>query len=258
MTENKSSATEKQSILFSTDSRILTFCIMTPENPEKPSDSCENKRLREKFVEEIGHNGFKIMKITGINTENGGNFYLFLNASFENVSFCADHFAPDFIFGVRKDLKSDFSLAYYKRNRIGKYCKAASGGIIYTKFIKQRGSLYELLEDFDRQMAERLVEKEKGYNRLLYETVFEQKKFTGRHILAARHFHLFETKEHRAQMEKENAYLESEEYKEKQREFDEKLKALREKNRKFEESRRQEAMEKRKNRTAPKSEKEEK
>ena len=258
MTENKSSATEKQSILFSTDSRILTFCIMTPENPEKPSESSENKRLNEKFVKEISQYGFQYMKITGINTENGGNFYLFLNASFENVSFCADHFAPDFIFGARKDLRSDFTIAYYKRNKIGKYCKAASDGIIYTKFIKQRGSLYELLEDFDKQMVEYLVEKEKGYNRLLYETVFEQKKFTGRHILSARHFHLFETKKHREQMEKENAYMQTEEYKEKQREFDEKLKALREKNRKFEESRRQEAMEKRKNRTTPKSGKEEK
>ena len=116
--------------------------------------------------------------------------------------------------------------------------------------------MYELIEDFDKHMAEYLVEKEKGYNRLLYETVFEQKKFTGRHILSARHFHLFETKKHREQMEKENAYMQTEEYKEKQREFDEKLKALREKNRKFEESRMREAMEKRKNRTVPKSKKE--
>ncbi|MBP5201500.1 hypothetical protein J6253_02050 [bacterium] len=59
-------------------------------------------------------------------------------------------------------------------------------------------------------------------------------------------------------MEKENAYMQTEEYKEKQREFDEKLKALREKNRKFEESRRQEAMEKRKYKTVPKTRKEEK
>ena len=256
MTEN-SATTEKQSILFSTDSRILTFCIMTPENPEKPSDSCENKRLKEKFVEEIGHNGFKIMKITGINTENGGNFYLFLNASFENASFCADRFAPDFIFGVRKDLKSDFTIAYYKRNRIGKYCKADSGGIIFEEFFENPRFVYQLLEGFEKHMAETLVEKEKGYNRLLYETVFEQKKFTGQHILAARHFHLFETKEHRERMEKENAYMQTEEYKAEQREFNEKLKALREKNRKFEESRMREAMEKRKNRTAPKSKKEE-
>ena len=255
MTEN-SATTEKQSILFSTDSRILTFCIMTPENPEKPSESSENKRLNEKFVKEISQYGFQYAKMTDTGLKNAQNFYLFLNASFENASFCADRFAPDFIFGVRKKLTSDFTLAYYRRNRIGKYCKADSGGIIYAKFIKQRGSLYELLEDFDKHLAERLVEKEKGYNRLLYETVFEQKKFTGQHILAARHFHLFETKEHRERMEKENAYMQTEEYKEKQREFNEKLKALREKNRKFEESRRQEAMEKRKNRTAPKSKKE--
>ena len=52
--------------------------------------------------------------------------------------------------------------------------------------------------------------------------------------------------------------MQTEEYKEKQREFDEKLKALREKNRKFEESRRQEAMEKRKYKTVPKTRKEEK
>lgn len=249
MTENNtlnSVNTEKHSILFSTDSRILTFCIMTPENPEKPSDSSENKRLREKFMEEIAHNGFKIMEITGINSENGGNFYLFLNASFENASFCADRFAPDFIFGARKDLKSDFTLAYYRRNKIGKYCKADSGGIIYAKFIKQRGSLYELLENFDKHLDERLVEKEKGYNKLLYETVFEQKKFTGQHILAARHFHLFETKEHRERMEKENAYMQTDEYKAEQREFEEKLKALREKNRKYEEERRRLAEEKRK------------
>ncbi len=250
--------TEKQSILFNTDSRILTFCIMMPENPEKPSESSENKRLNEKFVKEISQYGFPYAEMTDPGLKNTKNFYLFLNASFENVSFCADHFAPDFIFGVRKNLTSDFTIAYYKRNRIGKYCKADSGGIIFEEFFENPRFVYQLLEGFEEHMAETLVEKEKGYNKLLYETVFEQKKFTGQHILSARHFHLFETKKHREQMEKENAYMQTEEYKEKQREFDEKLKVLREKNRKFEESRRREAMEKRKYKTAPKSEKEEK
>jgi hypothetical protein len=256
MTKN-SITNEKHLFLFSTDSRILTFCIMTPENPEKPSESSENKRLREKFVKEISQYGFQYAEMTDPGLKNTKNFYLFLNASFENVSFCADHFAPDFIFGVRKNLTSDFTVAYYKRNRIGKYCKADSGGIIFEEFFENPRFVYQLLEGFEKHMAETLVEKEKGYNRLLYETVFEQKKFTGQHILAARHFHLFETKEHRERMEKENAYMQTEEYKEKQREFDEKLKALREKNRKFEESRRREAMEKRKYKTAPKSKKEE-
>lgn len=237
--------TEKQSILFSTDSRILTFCIMTPENPEKPSDSCENKRLREKFVKEISQYGFHYAEMTDTGLKNTKNFYLFLNASFENVSFCADHFAPDFIFGVRKDLKSDFSIAYYKRNRIGKYYKADSGGTVFAGFFTNKELVYEHLERFDKYLCGILVEKDEDYDKQLYEQVFV-KKFTGRHRLENRHFHLYETKEHREKMEKENAYMQTDEYKAEQREFEEKLKALREKNRKYEEERRRLAEEKRK------------
>lgn len=237
--------TEKHSLLFSTDSRILTFCIMTPENPEKPSDSSENKRLREKFVKEISQYGFQYAEMTDTGLKNAQNFYLFLNASFENVSFCADHFAPDFIFGVRKDLKSDFSIAYYKRNRIGKYYKADSGGTVFAGFFTNKELVYEHLERFDKYLCGILVEKDEDYDKQLYEQVFV-KKFTGRHRLENRHFHLYETKEHREKMEKENAYMQTDEYKAEQREFEEKLKALREKNRKYEEERRRLAEEKRK------------
>ncbi|MBO4698415.1 hypothetical protein J5690_02235 [bacterium] len=253
MTKEENKTVEAQSILFSRASRILSFCVITPEDRGKPTDCGENKRIREKFESEMKRGGFPMMKVKGIQLENGGSLYLVLNPSFDDAAVYADQFSPMFVFGSRKQLGCDFTIEYYKRNRIGKYYKADSTGTVFAGFFKEKENISEHLERFDKYLNEILVEKESGYDKMLYEQVYGQKKYTGRHILAARHFHLYETKEHRERMEKKNAYMQTEEYKAEQREFNEKLKALREKNRKYEEERRRIAEEKRKNTNKDKS-----
>ena len=242
-----------ETILFSAASRILSFIIITPEDSKKTTDCGENKRIREKFESEMKRGGFPMMKVKGVTLENGGRFYIALNPGFEDAAFFADCFSPSFLFASREKLKNDFTFEYYKRNRIGKYYKADSTGTVFAGFFTNKELVYEHLERFDKYLDEILVEKDEDYDRLLHEQVYEGKKFTGRHRLENRHFHLYETKEHREKMEKENAYMQTEEYIAEQREFEEKLKALREKNRKYEEKRRRIAEEKRKSTNKDKS-----
>lgn len=265
--ENKS--TRFKSILFGADSRILSFMIITPENPMgKATDEHQNKILREKFLKEMKELGHPTMSIKGVYNHNKENSFLVLNVSLEDAKKIGYNYDQEaFIFADRENFWDNFIYRYFEKTKKGEYIvKSTVKSIsskeeaedLFSRFknfkfsmdffsdkeIDYDGIYPECVEWYDNYLNEVCVPKEKGYNKLLREQVFG-KGFTELHRLRNRHWHLYETKEHKIKMDAENQYMQTKEYIEKQKIMSKRLRELRESNYKYEESRKKAAMEKR-------------
>lgn len=250
--------TRFKSVLFGADSRILSFLIITPECPMgKKTDASENKKLRERFIKQMKELGHPIMPLKGVYNKNKENSFLVLNPSIEDAKQIGyDYDQEAFIFADRKNFWDDFFYQYYEKPKKGKYERVETVKTISSKaeaedmfsrfknfkfsidFFADKGVVYpECVERFDEYLNKIIVEKDEEYDNLLREQVYE-KGFTERHRLRVRHFHLYETKEHRKIMNEENAKMETEKYKAEQNEWTKKLKMIREQNKKYEEERR--------------------
>lgn len=266
--ENKS--TRFKSILFGADSRVMSFMIITPENPMgKATDEHQNKILREKFLKNMKELRHPCMPIKGVYNHNKENSFLVLNPSLDDAKKIGyDYDQEAFIFADRREFWDNFIYRYFEKPKKGEYTVQSTVKTISSKeeaedlfsrfknfkfsmdFFSDKevdydGIYPECVEWYDNYLNDVCVPKEKGYNKLLREQVFG-KGFTETHRLRNRCWHLYETKEHRRKMDEENQFMKTKEYIEEQKEFSKRLKELREANYKYEESRKQAAMEKRK------------
>ena len=213
--------------LFSSASRILSFAVLSPEDTGKPTDSDENKRVREDFEELMKHGGFPRTRVKGVPLKNGGLLYIVLNLRLSDATWLFDKYTTSFMLVSRRKLKDDFTFEYYEKDTTGKYREADPCGTVFEGIFKNHDLVYEPLERFDRHLDEILAEKNENYDKQLERAVYISCSGWCRYV--SRHF-LYETKEGKKErLERiKDSYKRMKEWEEERRKEEEKRKKLKE------------------------------
>lgn len=173
---------KKDLILFSKDSRILSFAVFAPENAEEKTEW----RVEDKFQKAVERCGFpfRVMKYDALKER--GDRYLVLNLNIDDAVWLADQLSSSFLFGSRWEFQNEFDLEYYEKDSAGTYYKVDPSGTVFDEFFKNPDIVHKNLERFEQHFALVLAEKDEHYNGELWMHVFEQNKYSERSRFEAR------------------------------------------------------------------------